>query len=131
MTLWYYQIKEKNTFDEHSNWIWPPLFSGKVEADTKKEARAKIEEDYRRQFPLRVKSADLHKEDYLLSITEIKDFDTRTKGLFEPKECKYCGAGFTVIGHYNNHNQRYKGSEVCSDECDAKLRGRNDEMRFF
>ena len=98
MKQFYYQVKGKDPSEySHSNWHWPPLFSGKVEADNKKQARLLIEDEYGRKFPLRVLSKDLEKEHYLLNIREIDSNDVKTLSLFDLKECKECGCKFRVI----------------------------------
>lgn len=121
----YYQIKGQGDSAFGGNWCWPPIFSGMVTADNKKKAKSLIEDDYGRKFPLRVLSKDLDKESYLLSIREIQHGDTRTKDLFLLKECKQCNIKFRVIDKYNDHNERNKGAEFCSDNCASKNRDEN------
>lgn len=121
MAKFYYQIKGKelNTYFGSSNWSWPPIFSGMVEAKTKKEARLLIEDEYGRKFPLRVLQKDLDNESYLLNIREITKDDTRTLSLFELKECLEpdCSNKFRVIDKYNDNNESYKGHDYCSVKC--------------
>lgn len=114
----YYQIKAKsNDRESFSNWSFPPVFSGKVTADSKKSAKIIIEEEYGRNFPLRVLEKDLEKEHYLLSIQEIKADDERTKGLFDFRDCQQCGQRFRIIDLYNDHNEIYKGKDYCGHHC--------------
>lgn len=116
MIEWYYQIKGKHGHDNYfSNWSFPPIFSGKVTAENKKEAHKIINEEYGKQFPLRVLSKDIESNDFLLCISEIKD--ERTKGLFIVRSCLHCGTTFRVIDSYNNTNMSYKGPDYCSNEC--------------
>lgn len=121
MKDWYYQIKGKlssgevGLYGSVQNWSFPPIFSGKVTAETKKEAHIIINEEYGKNFPLRVLQKDLDSNEFLLSITEI--VDERTKGLFEIRSCQHCGTTFRVIDSYNNAHLSYKGTEYCSYEC--------------
>lgn len=121
----YYQIKGREQAS-YGGWAWPPVFSGKVSATNKKEAKKLIEEEYGRTFPLRVLSKDLDKENYLLKITEIKDCDEKTRNLFAISECKQCGTKFRIIDKYNDHNETNKGAEFCSYKCQ---RENNDATR--
>jgi hypothetical protein len=111
----FYQIKGKDTTDYGlSQWAFPPLFSGKVEASDRKEARKKIEEEYERVFPLRVLKKDAEKEHYLLNITEIKP-NSHIARLFEERLCKYCENPYRVIDKYNTGGTG--GPEFCGQEC--------------
>lgn len=117
----FYQIKGKKAPDQEvgafgGNWVFPPIFSGKVTAISKKHAQLKIEEEYGRKFPLRVLSTDLDSHEFLLSIEEIKP-GSHLERLFELQTCKHCSNTFYVIDKYNDHNDNYKGSEYCSQEC--------------
>jgi len=114
----YFQIKTKNNDDYGiSKWAFPPLFSGKVEAINKKDARVQIEAEYGRQFPLRVLEKDLKDEHYLLHIEQIREDDERTKGIFELRKCVACENTFRRIDLYNDHNETYKGVEYCGAAC--------------
>lgn len=117
----YYQLKGKSegSGDFGGNWAWPPVFSGKVKAVSKKEARKLIEADYGRAFPLRVLTKDLFKEHYLLYIREIHKDDDRTNDLFKLKQCKQCKKEFKVIDKYNDFNEQNKGQDFCSSECSS------------
>lgn len=127
MVEFYYQIKAKAEADEYSmsNWAFPPVFSGMVEAENKKAAKLIIEEDYGRKFPLRVLEKDLAHENFLLKIEEIKPEDERTRGLFIFRECKQCGQRFRVIDLYNDHNEIYKGTDYCGYHCKESHRLEN------
>lgn len=120
MKEFYYQIKgrtgEKQSsggFFGSGNWSFPPIFSGKVEAKDKKEAKKLIEEEYGREFPMRVLKKDLDSNEFLLSIKEITD--QRTKKLFEIQPCSHCGTEFRVIDLYNDANTHT--NSFCSDKC--------------
>jgi len=124
MTEFYYQIKGKEpnslypkSDEEHWSWKWPPLFSGKVEAEDKKQAKALIEDEYGRKFPQRVFKKDMAEHAYLINIREIKENDDSTRALFEEKDCKHCSSTFRRIDLYNDCNESYKGTEYCSSEC--------------
>lgn len=130
MTDFYYQIKAKDNSEYGiSSWAWPPVFSGKVTAENKKLAKALIEEEYGRKFPQRVLKKDLDQHQYLLNIREITEDDERTRGLFETRECQQCKAKFRQIDLYNDHNESYKGSEFCSNNCKQKYYDQNRPIR--
>ncbi len=124
MPKYFYQIKgklnepEQGFFGGVSNWSFPPIFSGIVEADSKKLAKKIIDEDYDRVFPLRVLSKDLKDNEFLLSIEEIKPHSHLNR-LDELQTCNNvnCGKTFYVIDKYNDYHDKYKGSEYCSSEC--------------
>lgn len=126
----YYQIKGKEQ-SSWGGWAWPPVFTGKVTAKDKKDAKKIIENEYERKFPLRVLKKDLENEHYLLKITEIKEDDERTKSLFEFIQCKECGQSFRVIDKYNDHDEKDKGKEFCSQRCrdDNNYRNRAPEPK--
>lgn len=142
MIEFYYQIKGKSSdnkseYWQPQNWSFPPIFSGKVTATNKKEAKLLIEEEYGNKFPLRVLKKDLDSNEFLLSIREITD--DRTRSLFELRECIHCKTSFRVIDSYNNKNLIYKGSEYCSDKCKCeklqidklKFTGDNDNFKGY
>jgi hypothetical protein len=119
MIDYYYQIKGKRGKDEEgmfSNWAFPPIFSGKVTAKNKKEAKQLICEDYDKQFPLRVLREQLDRNEYLLSIEEIKP-NSHIERLFNPQSCKQCGDTFYVIDKYNDKYCTNKSSDFCTDKC--------------
>lgn len=110
----YYQIKGLNyNEDAYDKWQWPPLFSGRIEAENPKEARLKVNAMFGKKFPGRVKRDDNSKP-FLLHIKPMSAYFTR---LFEVKECEQCGSKFRRIDLYNDHNEPYKGQEFCSQEC--------------
>ena len=117
MQDFYYQIKgkigEANSF---SNWAFPPIFSGKVTARDKKQAKAIIEEEYGKSFPLRVLQKDLESNEFLLNIEAIKP-GSLLETLFLQRVCKCCESTFYVIDKYNDQNVSNKGPEYCSDKC--------------
>lgn len=120
MKEFYYQIKGKKseTQSSLSNWVFPPIFSGKVEAEDKQEAKKLIEEEYGRQFPLRVLSKDLDSNEFLLNIEDMTN-NYHAQSLFEKKvcQCEGCNKTFRRIDKYNDLNLEYKNSTYCSDEC--------------
>ena len=126
----FYQIKGKDTTDYGlSQWAFPPLFSGKVEAVDRKEARAKVEGEYGRAFPLRVLKKDAEKEHYLLNIAEIKPGGHIAR-LFEERLCKYCENPYRIIDKYNTVSTG--GPEFCQQECrDEHYRTRAIMMSEF
>lgn len=128
MPDFYYQVKGKRDDSWSGSWAFPPLFSGKVTADNKVKAKAIIENDYGRSFPLRVLKKDLADHHFLMSIKEIKEDDKHTLSLFDENICKKCSASFKRIDLYNDHNERYKGTEFCSQDCSNVYR---DENRVY
>ena len=131
MPDFYYQIKARqDTANEYSRWIWPPVFSGMVTADDKKQARAAVDVEYGQKFPMRVLAKDIESAAFLLNIFEVSPDDSRTRELFEVKACKKCGGGFRIIDHYNNWMQRYAGRDFCSDACRDEYRKENDARMF-
>lgn len=119
-----YQIKgkksqsQKGEYDLYdSNWVFPPIFTGLVEAKDRKEARKKLEEEYNHKLPQRVLSKDLETTDFLLRLEEIKDDNTYLLSKFEVNTCLVCKTNFRQIDLYNDTNSDYKGSEYCSRKC--------------
>lgn len=113
----YFQVKGKSDW---GSWSFPPIYSDRVFAKDKKEAKSLIEEQFDRKLPLRVLNKDRDKEPFLLRITEITEDDIKTKSLFDIRECQLCGNEFRVIDHYNDSNEIYKGKEYCSNNCKVK-----------
>ena len=137
MKEFYYQIKARKEIGHgghgifgSSNWEFPPVFCGKVEAKDKKAAKLLIEDEYGREFPLRVLNKDLEKHHYLLNISEIKEDDERTKKLFNILQCEECNSNFRIIDKYNDHNERDKGSVFCTYDCKLTNNERNKFNKF-
>jgi len=126
MPKFYYQIKGKDKSEYGSGrWDWPPLLSGMVQSEDKKGARALIDEEYGRKFPLRVLRKDMDSEHYLLHIREVGEDDEKTLRLFEPIACKECETKFRIIDKYNDANEHNKGAEFCSSKCAKDYRERS------
>lgn len=123
MNEFYYQIKGRSNSDYFA-WEFPPVFSYKVEAQSVKEARQKIEELYNKKFPMRVLSKDLESNQFLLSIREIKGDEDYINRLWDLVECKECGNKFRRIDLYNDSCTSYKGTEYCSDKCHKSYKNR-------
>lgn len=115
----YYQIKGKRGKDQenYNYWVFPPILSGKVTAESKAEARKLINEEHGHQFPMMVLRKDIEKHEFLLSIEEIKP-ESHFGRLFEPQKCIRCKNTFYVIDKYNDHNEKNKGFSYCSSVCD-------------
>ncbi len=133
MPEYYYQIKRKRLESETdyfgtSNWGFPPVFSGKVEAVDKKLAKNIIDEDYGKKFPLRVLSKDIDSNEFLLSIEEIKE-GSHIQRLFEKQSCTHCQNTFYVIDKYNDPNVDNKSFDFCSDKCKSDHRGVQSYLR--
>lgn len=121
MVKFYYQIKGRmpapaNGYSE-SEWAWPPVFSGLVEAEDRKKAKVQIEEEYGRQFPLRVLRKDIDEHSYLLHIRELGPHDDYLLRRFRDTACKECGAVFKLIDKYNDPYADHRSSDYCSAGC--------------
>ena len=127
MKEFYYQIKGKRAKNDPErnhglyggiqNWVFPPLFSGKVEAENTDEAHKKIEALYHKKFPRRVSKKDLKSNEFLLHIEEIKEESHHVKRLFEVIECEQCRNKFRPIDKYNDNHCDDKGLSFCSNRC--------------
>lgn len=124
----YYQIKGCRPMghDGGFEWAWPPIFSGLVQAADKKAAKQLIEEEYEREFPLRVLKKDMADHAYLLRIEQIGPNNAYILRRFQETCCKECAAVFRLIDKYNDANCDYKGDGYCSRKC-AEL-GRAKEV---
>lgn len=128
MPSFYYQIRGRLSLDKRnsgmymSNWDWPPLFSGRIDAANKAGAKKLIEEDYGRQFPLRVLTKDIDDHAFLIKITEFGPEDKDITRLFEPTECIECNRQFKIIEKYNNPDELDKGGDFCSQSCSQAAR---------
>ena len=120
MPQFYYQIKGHKPAGEYTDaeWVWPPVFSGLVEAPTKKEAKILIEEEYGRQFPIRVLRKDIEQHAYLLNVRELGPEDEYLLRRFRDTPCKVCGAIFKLIDKYNDTHAD-KSPDYCSESCKA------------
>lgn len=128
MPQFYYQIKGLKRGDEQnpSEWAWPPVFSGLVDAVDRKEARAKIEDEYGRQFPVRVLRKDIEQHSYLLHFREVDPTDTYTLRRFQDTACLECGTIFKVIDKYNDFHSDNNSSDYCSARCAQDGRHRKE-----
>ncbi|CAD0264229.1 conserved hypothetical protein [Pseudomonas veronii] len=120
MPDFYYTIKARTLSDNHggdSPWAWPPVFSGLVVADDRKIARAMIEEEYGRAFPVRVLQKDLDQHHYLLGMKELGEHDEYIRSRFRETACLECSAVFRLIDKYNDAYCDYKGPNYCSAKC--------------
>lgn len=135
MTSFFYQIKARLTEPEvglysgTSNWEWPPIFCGKVEAENKKEAKKIIDDEYGRVFPLRVLQTDLKQYPFLLNVEKIK-IGSRQEDLFKPQTCIHCKSIFYVIDKYNDSRVYNKGFDYCSDKCKQDSDGIRESLRL-
>lgn len=111
-TEFYFDIKARasNEGDSFSKWSWPPVWSGKVEADNSKEARKKVEEEYCRKFIMK-DGKNTENEMFLLSLKPMSDYLAKR---FENVECAVCGSSYTA-------NEAYilglRDSRFCSLNC--------------
>lgn len=118
MIEFYYAIKTQaqSGCDYFGAWAHPPRFSGLVTATSKAEAKALIEDEYGRVFPLRVLKKDLADQPFLLRIDELKADDYRRKW-FETVACKCCSVGFRRIDKFNDPLSNDTGQDYCSAKC--------------
>ncbi|AHZ73574.1 hypothetical protein OU5_P0322 (plasmid) [Pseudomonas mandelii JR-1] len=119
MPDYYYQIKARKTseYDGESEWAFPPAFSGLVTAADRKKAKEIIEEEYGREFPVRVLKKDLDEHHYLLRISEIDPSDEYILRRFRETQCKECGAKFRPIDKYNDPYSDNSGADYCTARC--------------
>ena len=119
MPDFYYQIKGRASVEtEHwGPWAWPPIFSGRVTAADKKEAKFLIEEEYGRKFPLRVLKTDLQENSMLLHIKSLEGERDYILKRFIDTPCKECGATFKIIDKFNDPYVRDGSFDYCSDNC--------------
>lgn len=127
MPDYFYQIKgrESDIHDGGTGWAWPPVFSGLVVASDRKEAKALIEEEYSRVFPVRVLKKDMEQHAYLLLIREVKPHEEYLLRRFRDTECKECQVIFKPIDKYNDPHCDHLGSEYCSAKCSTAGRARD------
>lgn len=92
-------------------WIWPPVWSGKVEAVDRYEARRVVEEEYNRKFIMK-ESAQTKEEPFLLSIKPMTDY---LRKRFELKKCEICGTEYTLNDAYNTGSNGRFCSVGCSE----------------
>jgi hypothetical protein len=98
MPEFYFDIKARvNTEgDSFSKWGWPPVWSGKIEANDSKDARKKIEDEYDRKFILK-DGKNTKEEMFLLSIKPMSDYLAKR---FEPIQCEMCQEVYTANEAY-------------------------------
>jgi hypothetical protein len=128
MPDFYYQIKGRSPLENQhwGIWEWPPVFSGRVTAADKKEAKLLIEEEYGRKFQLRILADDLKENSVLLHIKPLEGAADYVLKRFIDTPCKECGAIFKPIDKYNDPHVRDGGDDYCSDKCasEGRLRER-------
>ena len=131
MPDYYYQIKgrELSEVNGTAGWVWPPVFSGLVTAPDRKQAKAQVEEEYGRQFPVRVLKKDIEQHAYLLLIKEVEPDNDYLLRRFRKTSCKECGAIFIPIDKYNDPHSDHRGQEYCSDRCSKE--GKFREVQEF
>nr|WP_192963502.1 GIY-YIG nuclease family protein [Pseudomonas fluorescens]CEK42344.1 hypothetical protein PQBR57_0391 [Pseudomonas fluorescens SBW25] len=127
MPQYYYQIKGRTPGGEYKSaeWIFPPVYSGLVEAENRKEARAKVEDEYGRQFPVRVLRKDIEDHHYILQIRELNDQDQYLKKRFEYVPCLECGTPFRLIDRYNDTYDECPSHDYCKQSCKEAARFRD------
>lgn len=123
MPEYYYQIKGKakkgqeiGYFGGEANWVFPPIWSDIIDAESKVHAKELIEAEYGRIFPQRVPKAKLPENEYLLSIKELTGKDEHIKRLADVRTCKRCQNPFTMLNKYQT-GQNGGGFDFCTDFC--------------
>lgn len=81
---------------ETSTWKWPPVWSGRIEAKDRADARKKIEEEYNQRFIMKdgIKVKDVP---FLLSIKPMTNYLSKR---FEAIQCMICGSEYTANDLY-------------------------------
>ena len=110
MPLYYYQIKGKN---DAGHWTWPPLFADRIEAESTKQARKMLEEEYGMKLPGGRLKKEFDSQQMLLTIMDITD-KPYMQARFNPKECTVCGITFTPLEKYMVNAGG--SSEFCSSD---------------
>lgn len=137
LVKFYYTIKGagRRHPESYPEWQWPPVFSGCVEAPNRAQAKKQIEEEYGRQFPMRVLVKDIQENSYLLHITEIDDKDSYLLERFELKTCCICGTTYRMIDKYNDPHSAFVNKDYCSRACQcdgqAQERARQVDLHQF
>ena len=122
----YFDIKSRKYVEKENQygfdkWAWPPVWSGKVEAEDSKKARLLIEEEYGRRFIMR-DGVNVKEEPFLLSIKPMNEHLARR---FELRKCEMCGNEYTLNDAYITGS----GGRFCSEECTANYRTQEDLRR--
>lgn len=127
MPQYYYQIKGRSPGGEYKSaeWIFPPVYSGLVEAENRKEAREKVEEEYGRKFPVRVLRKDMEDHHYILQMRELNDQDQYLRKRFEYVTCLECGTPFRLIDRYNDSYDECPSHDYCKQSCKEAARFRD------
>ena len=130
MPKFFYQIKARRReedpeqiglYGEESRWLWPPLFTGLIEAENRPSAIVSVHEEYGVKFPTRVLKKDLQSNEFLMSIKEVSETDKYTLGMFELNSCQHCSRDFKVIEKYQFGETR-GGRDYCSARCADEAR---------
>jgi hypothetical protein len=129
MAEFLFQLRGKSGDGYSSNWSWPPIWTDKVTASSRKEAHSQIEEQFSKKFPLRVLQKDIGSNEFLLVIKEIRPDDKHTISLFDLQTCKQCGRQFKVIEKYQQGNDSGGGRDFCSYACSAEF-NKVEKLRY-
>jgi hypothetical protein len=90
----YFDIKarENTEGDSFSKWGWPPVWSGRVEAENSKDARLKVESEYNQKFILK-DGKNTQDNMFLLSLKPMNDYLAKR---FEIVNCTVCGSAYSI-----------------------------------
>lgn len=116
MKKWYCIIQGR----DDDNFFWKQIIKDIVHADTKKEARNAVFENYLIDLPMRIKRSDIEIGKYLLSIYEIPETGNYSfiNGFFEIRKCEECGKEFRIVDLFNITGFQY--GDFCSSDCKEK-----------
>jgi hypothetical protein len=114
MKEWYCIIKAADEFG------WYTLIKDKIFAETKKEARKKIESEYKIKMPMRLPTKEITPSSLLLSLYEMDDKGNYSfiNKMFESNNCLQCNISFKMVDSYNLTGRSY--GAFCSDDCKYK-----------
>lgn len=107
----YFDIKARES-DEYTRWIWPPVWSGKIEAENKNDARKKIEEEFNQKFVLKESKTPMP---FLLAIKPMNDYLAKR---FEIRKCEVCNSEYTLNDAYITQSN----GSFCSTECNENYK---------
>lgn len=114
----FYRIKVPEVIEGNFSgyWEYSTYDCGYIEADSKKDARIKLEEDLGIKFCMRSKREDVGvKNFHLLSLYEPNDyFDDLW---LKERECKECSNTFNKLERDQANNFKYLNNEFCSKVC--------------
>lgn len=117
-TRYFYRLQMPNLNSDNNYISWDDFEMGYIEATSKKDARALLEDEFSTKITMRATKLDDMgvKYQYLLKVFPPDEYwDEFWSG---EKECEICGAKFTIIDRNNKGD--FKGSDsYCCSECNS------------